>query len=67
MGWTYRMRKHRDRVRNDYLKQTGRAQFDPDEFVEWLSQRPDYEAYAVVFGCEGAVMAPKRSDGLRIV
>lgn len=57
-----------------YLADTGQNVFDPGEFVDWLSERPDHEAYAWFFAKDDATaareyrieMARKMAAGLRI-
>ena len=46
----YQQRKWRDAIRNEYLTETGATTFDPDGFLEWLSGKPDHEAYPLFFG-----------------
>jgi len=41
--------KNRQRIIDGYLAETGRNIFLPREFVEWLADKPDHEAYPIIF------------------
>jgi hypothetical protein len=41
--------KTRQRIIDGYLAATGRNLFQPREFVEWLADKPDHEAYPIIF------------------
>lgn len=68
-------KKDRQRIIDDYLSKSGRNMFVPAEFVDWLQERPEHEAYEAFFGTTDAVaareyrtqMARKMASGLRIV
>ena len=36
MGWTYKAKKWRDQVRQEYTEQTGSNDFQDPAFEEWL-------------------------------
>lgn len=65
---------YRQRIIDDYLNETGENLFQPGEFIDWLSQRPEHEAYQLFFGKgdEHAArehrigMARSMANGLRI-
>ncbi|WP_270374988.1 hypothetical protein [Marinicauda sp. Alg238-R41] len=65
----------RQRIIDGYLGATGRNQFVPGEFVDWLSGQPDHEAYGWFFGKDDAEaareyridLARQMASGLRIV
>lgn len=68
-------RKDRQRLIDDYLAQTGRNQFVAGEFVDWLADRPDHEAYPLIYGADDEKaareyrigLARRMASGLRIV
>lgn len=68
-------KQDRQRIIDDYLSKSGRNMFVPAEFVDWLQDRPEHEAYEAFFGTTDAVaareyrtqMARKMASGLRIV
>lgn len=43
-------RKMRNRVFKPYLDQTGRAKVVPSDFMAWLVDHPESEAYLFFFG-----------------
>jgi len=45
----YQTRKWRDGIRREYLNDTGRKKYDHDNFLIWLSKKPEHEAHAIVF------------------
>lgn len=67
--------KRRQAILDEYLTETGCNMFVPGEFVDWLQERPDHEAYDWVFGqgdTEAArqhriALVRRMASGLRIV
>ena len=63
------------RVIDEYLSETGRNLYIPAEFIDWLADQPDHEAYAWFYGKDDATlarearinMARQMASGLRIV
>tara|TARA_R110001583_G_scaffold40337_1_gene128900 strand:- start:40 stop:579 length:540 start_codon:yes stop_codon:yes gene_type:complete len=68
-------KKERQRIIDEYLAASGNNMFVPHEFVAWLEEQPDHEAYEWFFGSgdeEAAKqwriqMARQMASGLRIV
>ena len=64
----------RQAIIDGYLADTGRNVFEPGEFIDWLSERPDHEAYAWFFAKDDATaareyrieLARRMAAGLRI-
>lgn len=64
----------RQRVIDGYLGQSGRNTFDPHEFIDWLGDNPEHEAYPWFYGTDDATaarehrvaMARQFANGLRI-
>ena len=64
----------RQAIIDGYLSESGRNLFVPAEFIDWLSGRPDHEAYEWFFGQTDAeaareyrvAMARRMANGLRI-
>ena len=46
----YFSKKTKQRIMDDYLNATGRNTYDPKEFVMWLKDQPDHEAYKAFWG-----------------
>jgi hypothetical protein len=42
-------REDRERLAQDYLRESGRNSYNAREFVHWLRERPDHPAYPWVF------------------
>ena len=67
--------KERQRIIDSYLSATGRNMFQPGEFIDWLGQNPEHEAYDWFYGVDDAYaareyrigMARRMASGLRIV
>lgn len=67
--------KDRQRIIDGYLAESGRNMFVPSEFIDWLADRPDHEAYDLFYGMDDAVaarqhriaLARRMASGLRIV
>ena len=67
-------KKERQRIVDEYLQQTGRNMFVPGEFVDWLADHPDHEAYPWFYGLGDAEaarqyridLARRMASGLRI-
>lgn len=67
--------KQRQAIIDGYLASSGRNQFVPADFVDWLSARPEHEAYPWFFGSDDATaarehriaLARQMANGLRIV
>lgn len=43
-------RKERQRIIDGYLNESGSNHFVPAEFLDWLKDRPDHEAYDLFYG-----------------
>lgn len=69
-----KFKKQRQRIIDEYLAASGRNLFVPGEFIDWLSEQPEHEAYEWFFGQgdeEAArqhriTMARQMASGLRI-
>jgi hypothetical protein len=67
--------KTRQAIIDGYLAQTGRNMFVPGEFVDWLADNPDHEAYEWFYGKDDTEaareyrigLARRMASGLRIV
>lgn len=65
----------RQRIIDDYLSATGRNMFQAGEFIDWLQDQRDHEAYTWFFGVDDACaareyrigLARRMASGLRIV
>jgi hypothetical protein len=68
-------KKERQRIIDEYLAASGRNMFVPREFVDWLRDYPDHEAYDWFYGMDDAEaaqqhriqLARQMASGLRIV
>ena len=68
-------KKERQRIIDEYLAASGRNMFHPAEFVDWLGEQPDHEAYDWFYGTGDAdaarqhriQLARQMASGLRIV
>ena len=68
-------KKARQKIIDDYLADTSRNLFIAGEFIDWLEQNPDHEAFQWFFGKDDATLARERridmaremASGLRIV
>jgi len=68
-------KKERQRIIDEYLSASGRNMFVPHEFVDWLGEQPDHEAYDWFYGMDDAEaarqhriqLARQMASGLRIV
>ena len=68
-------RKDRQRLIDGDLAETGRNMFLAGEFVDWLADRPDHEAYPIIYGADDDKaareyrigIARRLASGLRIV
>ncbi|PWE26724.1 hypothetical protein C4N9_20920 [Pararhodobacter marinus] len=66
--------KERQAIIDGYLAETGRNQFHPAEFIDWLGGKPDHEAYPWFFGTDDATaarehrisLARRMASGLRL-
>jgi hypothetical protein len=66
--------KDRQRIIDGYLAASGCNMFVPGEFIDWLSDQPDHEAYELFFGMDDAAaarehridLARRMASGLRI-
>ena len=66
--------KDRQRIIDGYLSQSGRNMFVPSEFIDWLADEPEHEAYEWFFATDDATaarehriaMARRMANGLRI-
>ena len=45
----YFSKKTKQRIIDDYLNETGRNRFIPEEFINWLQHKPDHEMYDAFF------------------
>lgn len=67
-------KKARQAIIDGYLNATGANLFDPAEFIDWLAEQPDHEAYPWFFNKDDATaareyrigMARQMANGLRI-
>jgi hypothetical protein len=67
-------RHHRQRIIDNYLRETGRNMFVPHEFIDWLADKPNHEAYPLFYSKTDAEaareyrieLARKFVSGLRI-
>lgn len=68
-------KKERQRIIDEYLATTGRNMFVPSEFIDWLGENPEHEAYPWFYGMDDADaareyrigLARRMASGLRIV
>ena len=68
-------KKDRQRLIDGYLAQTGRNMFMAGEFVDWLADHPDHEAFPLIYGADDTKaareyrvgLARRMASGLRIV
>jgi hypothetical protein len=68
-------KKERQRIIDEYLATTGRNMFVPSEFIDWLEDNPQHEAYEWFYGIDDAeaareyriALARRMASGLRIV
>src|SRR6056297_1230637 len=68
-------KKERQRIIDDYLSVTGRNMFVAGEFIDWLGDQPEHEAYPWFYGIDDAdaareyriALARRMASGLRIV
>lgn len=68
-------KKDRQRIIDNYLAATGRNLFVASEFIDWLGEHPEHEAYDWFFGQDDATaareyrigLARRMASGLRIV
>lgn len=68
-------KSERQKIIDGYLASTGRNMFVPSEFVDWLADQPEHEAYPWFFGkSDGEAareyrigLARRMASGLRIV
>lgn len=56
--------KDRQRIIDEYLAATGKNQFIPSEFIDWLSTQKDHEAYPWFFSKDDAEAAREYRIGL---
>lgn len=67
-------KQDRQRIIDAYLSETGKNMFVPGEFIDWLSEQPEHEAYDWFFGISDFVaarehriaLARQMASGLRI-
>jgi len=67
--------KDRQRIIDGYLAESGRNMFVPSEFIDWLADQPEHEAYDLFYGMDDATaarqhriaLARRMASGLRIV
>jgi len=65
----------RQRIIDGYLAETGRNMFNAAEFIDWLGEQPEHEAYPWFYGKDDATaareyrigLARQMASGLRIV
>jgi hypothetical protein len=68
-------KKERQRIIDEYLAATGRNMFVPGEFIDWLGDNPDHEAYEWFYGMDDETaareyriaLARRMASGLRIM
>ena len=71
----YFAKKDRQRIVDGYLQETGRNMFVPGEFVDWLADQPEHEAYEWFYALEDGEaarqyridLARRMASGLRVV
>ena len=71
----YFAKKDRQRIVDGYLQETGRNMFVPGEFVDWLADQPEHEAYEWFYALEDSEaarqyridLARRMASGLRVV
>ena len=56
--------KTRQRIIDNYLADTGHNFFVPGEFIDWLSEQPEHEAYPWFFAKDDAAAAREYRIGL---
>ena len=67
--------KKRQEIIDGYLMETGRNMFVASEFIDWLAERPDHEAYPWFFAKDDAEaareyrigLARRMASGMRVV
>ena len=67
-------KKDRQRIIDCYLAASGANMFVPSEFIDWLGDKPDHEAYDLFYGIDDAaaarehriLLARQMANGLRI-
>ena len=67
--------KQRQKIIDGYLAATGRNMFQPAEFIDWLGEQPEHEAYPWFYGTDDTtaareyriILARRMASGLRIV
>ena len=68
-------RQDRQRIIDGYLQETGENMFVASDFIDWLADQPEHEAYPWFFGKDDATaareyrigLARQMASGLRIV
>jgi hypothetical protein len=68
-------KQRRQRIIDDYMAATGSNLFKPGEFIDWLADKPDHEAYSAFYAIDDAEaarayrieLARRFMNGLRIV
>lgn len=57
-------KSERQKIIDAYLTQSGRNLFVAAEFIDWLSEKPEHEAYEWFFGTDDATAAREHRIGL---
>lgn len=57
-------KRDRQRIIDGYLSASGRNHFHPAEFIDWLADQPEHEAYSWFFGRDDAEMAREHRIGM---
>lgn len=68
-------KKERQRIIDEYLSVTGRNMFQAGEFIDWLGDNPEHEAYEWFYGVDDETaareyriaLARRMASGLRVV
>ena len=53
----YFSKKTKQRIIDDYMAKTGKNMYVPQEFIDWLADHPDHEAYNVSQSRSGEMYA----------
>ena len=58
----YFSKKTKQRIIDDYLQQTGNNMYVPQEFIDWLADHPDHEAYHAFHGRDAELLNESKLD-----
>jgi hypothetical protein len=65
-GWTTAARKWRDRIKEDYLQETGREKFVPTQFIAWLADKPRHPAHDLFYTNQAPISEADWEEGARV-